>query len=251
MGTIIKPYTFSNGTDAEAPEVNANFDTIYNEFNGNIAAANIASNAITTAKVNDSAITTAKINDSAITTAKIADDAVTAAKIDWASTGANGGIWWEEIGRTTLGSAGDTISVTSLPARKYLKIMLSCLDTGGTINMFVTFNNDSSTNYARRTSADGGADSTNLSASSLIICASTAACPQYAEMEIFNIAADEKVGKWWGVSSETAGAANAPARDEGALKWANTSDQITRIDVTNSGTGDFASGSEVVVLGHN
>ncbi len=41
MGTISKPNTFSAGSLIVASEHNANFDTIYNEFNGNITNANI------------------------------------------------------------------------------------------------------------------------------------------------------------------------------------------------------------------
>lgn len=81
MGTISKPNNFSANTTISSSQVNANFDTIYNEFNGNIAAANLASNAVTTAKISDSNVTTAKIADSNVTTAKIADSNITTAKI--------------------------------------------------------------------------------------------------------------------------------------------------------------------------
>lgn len=71
MSIISKPNSFIDATPAEASEVNDNFDTIYNEFNGNIAAANLADGAVTTAKINDSAVTTAKIADGSITGAKL------------------------------------------------------------------------------------------------------------------------------------------------------------------------------------
>ena len=45
MGVITKPYTFSTGVTIYASEHNSNFDTLFNEFNGNIADANIASGA--------------------------------------------------------------------------------------------------------------------------------------------------------------------------------------------------------------
>ena len=41
MGIIVKPETFSAGNIIIASEHNNNFDTIYNEFNGNITNANI------------------------------------------------------------------------------------------------------------------------------------------------------------------------------------------------------------------
>jgi hypothetical protein len=61
-----------NGTAPDASQVNNPLNTIYDEFNGNITSANLASNAVTTNKVQDSAITTAKIDDGAVTTAKLA-----------------------------------------------------------------------------------------------------------------------------------------------------------------------------------
>lgn len=45
MSTVTKPNTFTAGTNAKASEVNANFDTIYNDYNGNITNANIAAGA--------------------------------------------------------------------------------------------------------------------------------------------------------------------------------------------------------------
>lgn len=45
MSTITKNYTFTDGATIQASEHNANFDTIYNDYNGNITNANIASNA--------------------------------------------------------------------------------------------------------------------------------------------------------------------------------------------------------------
>lgn len=49
----------------------------------------------------------------------------------------------------------------------------------------------------------------------------------------------------------SSGAGNAPNKREAAGKWHNTSNQITRVDVINITTGDFAAGSEVIVLGHD
>ncbi len=45
MATKAKPFTFSSGATIIASEHNSNFDTIYDEFNGNIDNANIKANA--------------------------------------------------------------------------------------------------------------------------------------------------------------------------------------------------------------
>ena len=64
---------YSNGTNL----VEVSLDTL----GGTIAAAQIASNAVTTAKISNANVTTAKIADNAITTAKISALQVTQAKI--------------------------------------------------------------------------------------------------------------------------------------------------------------------------
>lgn len=160
-------------------------------------------------------------------------------------------LWWEEIGRTTLAIAGDTISVTSLPARKHLKLIITVTDTGGTVSGVIRFNNDSSANYSRRYSVNGAADTTETSQTSILANSVTAANPQKTIMEIFNIGTDEKICIFTAIGASTAGAATAPTRVEGAGKWVNTTDQINRIDFINLGTGDYAIGSEVIVLGHD
>lgn len=82
MGIIAKPNDFTPSTTAASSQVDANFDTIYNEFNGNISAANLASDSVVTAKIADDAVTAAKIADGAIdATAKIADEIVTSEKL--------------------------------------------------------------------------------------------------------------------------------------------------------------------------
>ena len=53
------------------------------------------------------------------------------------------------------------------------------------------------------------------------------------------------------IESNTAGAGNAPARAENVSKWANTSNQITEIDIQNGESGDFGTNSFIKVWGSN
>lgn len=71
MSTVSKPNTFSANTVISPSEVNSNFDTIYNEFNGNISAANLATSAVSTAKIADAAVTGAKIAANTVTYANV------------------------------------------------------------------------------------------------------------------------------------------------------------------------------------
>jgi hypothetical protein len=75
MTTISKPHTFSPNTTASSSQVNADFDTIYNDYNGGINSSNLATDAVSTAKIADSAVTTAKLNDASVTNAKLAANA--------------------------------------------------------------------------------------------------------------------------------------------------------------------------------
>ena len=68
---ITIPHSFTNGTIAEASEVNANFDAVENYVNGLSTGTNIDSSAITAAKLASSAVTTTKIADGSVTYAKL------------------------------------------------------------------------------------------------------------------------------------------------------------------------------------
>ena len=51
------------------------------------------------------------------------------------------------------------------------------------------------------------------------------------------------------ISNTSSGAGTAPGRYEGAGKWVNTSDQITEVDLLNTDSGGFLTGSNLTVLG--
>lgn len=184
-------------------------------------------------------------NDSVVTS-NITDGSVTFAKTT--------GIWWEELGRTTLGSAGDTITVSSLSQRTYLKVLFSGYATGGTLDTNVRFNNDSGSNYAYYQAASlgtGGAQ-TSQSGVGFESGATDSGSSSYGQFEIFNIPAREKMFSAFSASGDATGGGTVPSAIQTIGKWANTANPITRIDwINSSGTGDFAIGSEVIVLGHN
>jgi hypothetical protein len=156
---------------------------------------------------------------------------------------------WKELARTTLGSAGDTISVSSLPDKRYYMI-LSDISSSGQGATYPRINNDSGSNYSIRYQKDGGTDVTLTSETKF-----TNYNGGFTNANVFhvsylaNYASKEKLLINHSNENETLGAATAPFRREYTGKWANTSDAVNRWDAVNFGTGDFASGSEVVVLG--
>lgn len=179
-----------------------------------------------------------------ITTAMIGDGQVSAVKL-YSSAIAHGYI---EIGRTTLGVAGDTITVNNLPALTNLMVIAFTPDSGGTISHTVIFNNDSGSNYARRRSEAGAAESTAVSVANAI-AATQVAAKWFTTANIINVSNQEKLVHGFTSHNNANGAGNIPNRIEFAGKWANTSAQITRIDLINGGAGDFAAGSFLIVLG--
>lgn len=237
MGTVAVSLP-SDGETANVSDYNTPITTIVNEFNGNIDNANIKSGA---------AIATAKLaDDGGITAAKIGNDAVTATKIDWASTGTDGGIWWEELDRETLSGTSSTISFTGLAERRYLKIICNVVKTA-TLVSSVRFNNDSGNNYAIRRELDGAADNTTTSTSSIEVS------PNYANqantiIQINNYGAEKLVIADC-TANDATGAATAPHKARYAGKYVSAT-AITRIDFIVS-TSTYAAGTEIVILGHN
>ena len=158
---------------------------------------------------------------------------------------------WQELGRTTLSGTSDTIDVTSLAAKPYMMILGHRIQSGA-CNMLYRFNSDTGTNYALRQSHNGGTDSTGTSQTSSAALMSGDSSDAFAVQFVTNIAAQEKLALSSSITQSATGAGTAPLRREKVYKWANTSNAITEVNCFNDETaGDYASGSEVVVLGYD
>ena len=155
---------------------------------------------------------------------------------------------WVELGRTTLGSSGDSISIASLPDKRYYMLLGNHFKTGA-IAHALQMNSDTGTSYNNRCSISGGADFTNVSRTRLENWGSGNTNPDFLVAYVSNLASKEKLVTEHFVDRGTAGAGNAPNRRENVGKWSNTSNSISEFDSFNYGAGDFTTGSEVVVLG--
>lgn len=156
---------------------------------------------------------------------------------------------WLEIGRTILVAPSDTIDV-SVPKKRFLMILVF-LDNSGSITPRLrvgTTTIDVGANYTNRFSANGGGDSPSVSDTSMI-AGETGSYPRFVIFWIDNNPSGEKFAHIRSVSRDVAGAGTAPSRVEIVSKWQSQSDQIDQIQLLNTGTGDFDTGSEVVVLG--
>ncbi len=159
---------------------------------------------------------------------------------------------WKELGRTTLGSNGDTISVQSLSDKRYYMWLVDTKATGGNVELKTRANNDSANNYSFRYSSNGGSDAgqTGYPHSGLgYYDALGSGESGFTVGYTANLSSKEKLTIGNHVSNKSGtGAATAPDSVQTVAKWANTSNALNRIDYYNDDAGDFASGSEVVVL---
>ncbi len=157
---------------------------------------------------------------------------------------------WVELGRTTLGSAGDTISVSGLSNKRYYMTLENHTNTGGTLNGGWRFNADSATNYSYREQVDGGADNTITSVNRLPADFGAATEHGFQVNYLANLAVNEKLNIGHIVFANATGAGTAPVRREDVGKWVNTVDPVDEISMVNvAGAGSYDTGSEVVVLG--
>lgn len=194
------------------------------------------------------AVVTVANGASSITNGNIAD-VRSAAGVTPGSENANGYPvdWYQEIGRTTLTGAGDALSAGSLPVRKYLKAICH-IKNSGTVTVGLRFNGDSGNNYAWRYFVDtttGTGTSTNRVGDMI-----NAASSVRLEVDVVNVSTSVKVGRLTLTGTGTS-AGTAPSYAEFWFAWVNTSDNILSIDIVNTAAGDYAIGSELVVLGHD
>jgi hypothetical protein len=187
------------------------------------------------------------IGDDAIISRHIADANVLPAHLSSEAR------WWEELARTTLGSAGDTVTVSGFTAKKYLMILFNGIATGGTLDTNFILQNDTGANYAQQYSVQHGAQTASTAQSSIAVesGAVISGGSTLNTLYMYNPSTADKVGWFRNVAQvDSLTAANVPRELDGQFMW-NSSTQVTRFDWKNTGTGDFAIGTEVIVFGHD
>jgi hypothetical protein len=138
--------------------------------------------------------------------------------------------FWEELASVDLtGGANANLSSGTISAKKYIWLQYYVQATSGAPDLQITFNNDTGSNYARRRNINGGSDSTNTSQTNLDQDGSLVKL--FGNAFIINNSSNEKLCIFHCVREDSSGASNAPNRRETVGKWANTSSQITEIDL--------------------
>ena len=159
---------------------------------------------------------------------------------------------WVELARTSASGSSTSYDVTSLPDKRYYMVLSNFWITSGNGNPYFRLNGDTGSNYSARYSMNGAADGTMTSTDRGMYGGVSGynLLPYFTVDYFANVSSKEKLHIGHVAHQNTAGAGNAPNRAERHLKHAQTSNPITQYNMWNqSGSGNFSSSSETVVLG--
>ena len=154
---------------------------------------------------------------------------------------------WKEVARTTLGSNGTAVDVTSIPDKRYYMILSDLQASTGTINPYSFINNLGGSSYSTSFVANNG----NLNSQFGVGYGNytgygTMSDPYFVVDYWANLSTQEKLGIRHVVLQDGSAAGNIPKRVIATPKVAFTGSVISSFKWTG---GTFSSGDEVVVLG--
>ena len=153
---------------------------------------------------------------------------------------------WGKAGSKTLTSAGELTDIT-LSANKCNSFMNHNVTMSANNDVIIQFNNDTANNYADRLERNG-TENTSGSRGNIRLVPSGGAFGSFIVGYYANVESEEKLMILSSMQSNT-GAGNAPDRDAGVGKWANTSAQITEADITTTSTATLGVDSNFTALG--
>ena len=153
--------------------------------------------------------------------------------------------------KVTLTSASDTITANNIPLRDFLKVR-AIFKASGAISPRMYFNNDTANNYSYQYSHNGAAYGASASQPGIIVRAVSAGAGEaYANKAIIDIVNLSTEFKAVEVEANDAFGTNATTYTNFATykgKYASNT-QVSRIDFTNIGAGDFAIGTTIEIIG--
>ena len=157
---------------------------------------------------------------------------------------------WGKAGSTTLSSSGDNIDVTGFADNKVIIYLNHNIPTGSMTDQ-LRFDGNSGSNYAFRYNNNGVSESTLVNQSNASYLGWTTNTNQsFSIGYIANISTEEKIGMNHSTDNhDGTGAGTAPNRRETVFKLADTTNSIDEVNVFNSHTGSFDTGSNLAVLG--
>ena len=158
--------------------------------------------------------------------------------------------FWEELASVELSTTNGTLDSGIFTAKKYLWVQVY-LNATSAVEQRMRFNSDSGSNYSFRFSSNGATDGTAINDSNMLVGNGGISKPSFTNIFIINNSANEKLAISHNVYQNSTGAGTAPDRFEAVNKWANTSSQITSIQLFNASGGVYQSGSMIKVWGHD
>lgn len=149
---------------------------------------------------------------------------------------------WAKLSSVDGDGTSTTLSTGTITANTFIEFNIY---TDEFVGGKMRFNSDSGTNYARRYSANGSTDVTNVSNDKLGFLYDLA--PALIHGYVINISAEEKLIIAFTSEQQATGASQAPNRMEVVLKWANTSAQVTDYSLVK--TGNHSSDTNLTIFG--
>jgi hypothetical protein len=165
--------------------------------------------------------------------------------LGWDPTDTHTTNFWEELASVNTG-AGEVLDSGTFAAKKYLWFQFDIVvDTFDNTNATIRFNSDPNGNYARRLSQNGMATDNTATGQTHMTFTYSGGKRVFGNYFVINNSSNEKlaIGHTNAIgtaaNSTSEGAGVAPRRVEVVGKWANTSSQITQIEVLDAAQGDL------------
>ena len=157
---------------------------------------------------------------------------------------------WKELTRVTLGSTSTLMTTPTFANKRYYKVLVNGIQSSGSVETGLQMNGvTGGGRYASRLSVNGGTEQTAVNYSAGIADGWFSDPNEFlSQIYITNLAGKEKLLIGNTAGANTAGAGTAPKRMEWVGKFVPSPDADVST-ITIQGSGTFAVGSEVVVLG--
>jgi len=157
---------------------------------------------------------------------------------------------WQKLASDTLTGAATSQDNSITTAKKLCQILAHRIGT--TLNTLkyrlgkTTI--DAGTNYCRRSSTNGAADTTAVTQDNIMNVRSSNT-EHFTIFDIINIGTQEKLIIAHNVALGAAGAATAPERIEFVAKWVNTTDQFDQVRQFGDTANELATDTNLTTLG--
>lgn len=161
---------------------------------------------------------------------------------------------WGKAGSTTLTSAGDALTQSTI-SNSNTYIYLYHAIPSGELTEYMTMGSggtkDTGSNYSNRVNTNGASSDSEFFSRANIVNASKSGAtkPEFGIGYGVNLASEEKLIMTYHSNVSSAGAGTAPDRNEAVGKHKQVSAVLDTISFDNTGSGDFAVGSTLCVLG--